>query len=126
MPDVVVTVPKHLWDEWLAEGDLPGDHRDENSEDFYCFNLSGTLPKIEVGERVYVVAHNRLRGYAPLVDMSWDGKLFGEPFRRRFALIRGGGAVAVTIPETVRGFRGWRYRFWDRSEEVPFPEWKSP
>lgn len=26
MPDLVVTVPKALWADWLAEGDLPGEH----------------------------------------------------------------------------------------------------
>ena len=29
MSDVVVTVPKRLWDEWIAEGDLPGEEPTE-------------------------------------------------------------------------------------------------
>ena len=44
----------------------------------------------------------------------------------RFALIRCGGAVAVTIVTPLPGFRGFRYRFWDRAEEVPFPDWRMP
>jgi hypothetical protein len=35
-------------------------------------------------------------------------------------------AEAVTIEEYIRGFRGWRYRWWDYSAERPFPEWMNP
>jgi hypothetical protein len=116
MSDVVVTVPKDRWADWLDEGDLPGDEwgtGDANRDGWYDFYLGGALPKIEPGERVYIVAHGRLRGYAPLVRLS------------RSSLVRQGGAVAVTIPEPIRGFQGWRYRWWDRSIEVPFPNWQT-
>ena len=39
------------------------------------------------------------------------------------AQVRAGGAEAVTIPETIRGFQGYRYRWWRRYSEVPFPDW---
>jgi hypothetical protein len=67
MTDVVVTVPKRLWTEWIEEGDLPGD---EDSGDTYAFSLWGVPPTIDPGERVYVVAHGKLRGYAPLVAIT--------------------------------------------------------
>lgn len=124
--DVVVTVPKDRWQEWIDEGDLPGDVWDDDCEDSYAFSLrTATIPNIEPGERVYVVAHGRLRGYAPLIDVLWDGKLFGEKWHQPdgFALVRGGGAVAVTIPEPITGFMGWRYRWWEREIEVAFPDW---
>lgn len=117
MADIAVTVPKALWWGWLAEGDLVGDPPTERLYDFTV----GTRPNIQPGERVYVVAHGRLRGYAPLVAIKLaDGKW------ARWLLVRGGGAVAVTIPQGIRGFRGWRYRWWDRSLEVPFPGWRTP
>ena len=47
MSDVVVTVPKYLWRDWIAEGALPGDQ----TELLYHFWVS-KLPKIEVGEFV--------------------------------------------------------------------------
>lgn len=112
--DVVVTVPKRLWDEWIAEGDLPGD---EETGEQYAFSLWGDHPDIEPGERVYVVAHGKLRGYAPLTRIA--------PAREGFALIRAGGAVACTIDEPIRGFRGWQYRWWDRADEKPFPDWRT-
>lgn len=127
--DVVVTVPKDRWQEWLDEGDLPGDPRDEEDEDFYAFSLrSSAMPEIAPGERVYVVAHGKLRGFAPLDELTWEGKLFGEARKPgvQFALVRGGGAVAVTIAEPIIGFMGWRYRWWDRGIEVPFRDWKTP
>lgn len=118
MPDVVVTVPLSFGlDQWVAEGDLPGSEWSGLESHFY---LGGALPHIEPGERVYVVYNGALRGYAPLVRREIYG---GSP--RRFALVRHGGAVAVTIPERIRGFRGFRYRWWDRSAEVPFPNWSD-
>ena len=114
MMDVVVTVPKDRWGEWLAEGDLAG-QRGPGEE--YGFYIGGRRPAIQAGERVYIVAHGRLRGHAPLVHQDWWDMASG-------ALIRKGGAVAVTIPGPVRGFRGWRYRWWPREDEIPFPDWQ--
>lgn len=115
--DVVVTVPKGRWAEWLDEGDLAGEGPAEFSSHFWL----GSLPDIKPGERVYIVAHGRLRGYAPLVGTERRCKLYPA----RCCLMREGGAVAVTIPELITGYVGWRYRFWEREQEVPFPEWKT-
>lgn len=116
MPDVVVTVPKGRWAEWLAEGDLPGEQAK-----FYSHFWVRNLPDILPGERVYIVAHGRLRGYAPLVGVQVQCQLN----RDRCCLMRRGGAVAVTIPEHITGFMGWRYRWWDRAIEAPFPDWQT-
>lgn len=113
MPDICVTVPKDIWEAWIAEGDAAGDP--ETGEE-WAFWTSG-VPRIEPGERVYVVAHGRLRGYAPLVRLVKRG--------HRIGLCRKGGAVAVTIKAPLRGFRGWAYRHWDRDIEFPFPDWKT-
>ena len=114
MSDVVVTVPKSFGlERWAGEGDLPGEPW---SGRYYGYTVSA-CPDIFEGERVYCVYNGRLIGYAPLVDIETDGD--------RFALIRRGSAVAVTIPEHIPGFRGFRYRWWDREEEVPFPEWRT-
>ena len=125
MSDIVVTVPKTFRDPssdhvgllaWAAEGGLPGD--DECGD--YTYTTCGMRPDICPGERVYVVCEGRLRGYAPLVLIEF------EPLNGRFGriyLMREGGAVAVTIATPIQGFRGWRYRWWPREEEMPFPEW---
>lgn len=97
MTDVVVTCPMGLWKEWIDEGDAVGDPSSGQEWHFY---VGGPRPHIQPGERVYVVAHGRLRGYAPLVRI--------EPTRTGFALVRHGDAVAVTIDEPIRGFRRWR------------------
>jgi len=118
--DVVVTVPKGKWQEWIEEGDLPGEEPQYESHFWYGH---GPLPRINPGERVYIVAHGRLRGYAPLVTI--------EPrCRLRYTdgvgcFLREGGAVAVTIDEPIRGFQGWRYRWWEREDEKPFPDWQK-
>jgi hypothetical protein len=116
--DVVVTVPKRLWEGWILEGDSAGEPPTGEEWGFYTGNAGNGRPGVEPGDRVYVVAHGRIRGYAPLT------RLVLQPGRIVFC--RAAGAVAVTIPDPVRGFQGWRYRWWDRSIEVPFPEWRRP
>ena len=113
MSDVVVTVPSRLWEAWLAEGDLPGEPWSGQESYFY---LGGHWPNIASGERVYIVARGRLRGYAPLVRIE-GAEVDG------YYLVRHGGAVACTIPERIVGFRGFRYRWWKREDEKPFLNW---
>lgn len=134
MSDVVVTVPKDFTHAdapgkrglaaWIGEGDAAGD-------DLFCFTeweffLGGHPPDIVEGDRVYVVCEGKLRGYAPLIRV--------ERYLKGYALVRGCGqtAVAVTLrdqsgrPLAITGFRGFRYRWWKRDEESPFPEWEIP
>lgn len=132
MSDVVVTVPKRLWGEWLDEGDLA--YADDSMRPAtwcgafeYGFNVGPRPPAISPGERVYVVAHGRLRGWAPhsyiAVPPEPERRFGGRP--GSFALVRHGAAVACTIPDPIRGFQGYRYRWWDRSVEIPFPDWRT-
>lgn len=129
MPDIVVTVPigfthpcapgKRGLDAWIGEGDPAGAGW---SGVHWAFSLYAARPDIEPGERVYVVCEDRLRGYAPLVELQFEPVRAGKG---HIKLIRGGGAVAVTIPQKILGFRGLRYRWWERSAEVPFPDWQT-
>lgn len=117
MSDVVVTVPKWFGlNTWIDEGDPAGESWSGQEWHFY---LGGAVPRMQPGDRVYVVYNGKLRGYAPLVRIEPNG-------RNRFALVRHGGAVAVTVDEYIRGFQGFRYRWWERDIERPFPEWRIP
>ncbi|KKM63649.1 hypothetical protein LCGC14_1509350 [marine sediment metagenome] len=118
MADVVVTVPKAMWREWIEEGDLPGEEARYDSH----FWLGGNLPRIAPGERVYIVAHGKLRGFAPLVRVERSCELRPSVG----CLLRQGAAEAVTITEPIRGFQGFRYRWWSREDERPFPNWQRP
>lgn len=114
MSDVVVTLPKRFGLEaWIAEGDPAGAPWSGEEWHFY---LGGSRPRIEPGERVYVVYDGRLIGYSLLVRI--------ETTPTGFALVRHGGAVAVTIDEHIKGFRGFQYRWWHPAEEIPCPDWK--
>lgn len=115
--DVCVTVPRGLWAAWVAEGDLPGQEPEYESH----FWAQGPIPSMEPGDRVYVVAFGRLRGYAPLVAVEQRCAL-RPPMG---CLVRRAGAVAVTIDRPIRGFRGWRYVDWSRADERPFPDWRT-
>jgi len=114
--DLVVTVPKALWVAWLLEGDAAG--QPETGEE-WVFRTYGQRPTAEPGDRLYIVAWNLVRGYAPVtrVDRCGTGNVWG--------IFRKAGAVACTIGEEVIGFRGWRRRWWDRALETPFPSWET-
>jgi hypothetical protein len=129
--DIVVTVPKDFryggkkgLAAWLSEGDAPGEPW---SGDTYDFSTFGVQPNIEFGEVVYVACEGRIVGYAPLVAMMFKGEMVVDEDHPKaviqkglgpILLVRGGDAVAVTIPQAVVGFRSWRYRWWERSIET--------
>ena len=113
--DVVVTVPKSFTlSAWIEEGDLPGQAWSGLEWHFY---LGCGAPKCNPGDRVYVIYDGKLRGYAPLVRIERTG--------RGCALVRHNDAVAVTIDEYIKGFRGFRYRWWEREIEKPFRAWMA-
>ncbi|HEV2365199.1 MAG TPA: hypothetical protein VGS12_13490 [Caulobacteraceae bacterium] len=128
MVDLVVTCPKGFWADWIAEGDAAGGP--ESGEEWAWYG-SGLIPPIGwPGDRLYVVAHDRLRGYAPVTRLELGPlKPRNRPNGRdgrSWMICRRGGAVAVTLSEPVRGFQGWRHRWWPREAELPFPDWRTP
>ena len=118
--DLVVTVPKWFWPEWIEEGELPGESI-ESDDGGWEFSVGWRKPPIVPGDRLYIVAHGRLRGYAPVTGLRRE---CDEP-DGKWCIVRRGGAVAVTIDETIVGFRGWRQRWWQREDEKPFPDWMT-
>ena len=117
MSDLVGTCPKDFWLEWIAEGDAAGDP--PTGEEWGWYTQHSLIRQIRPGDRFYVVAHGRLRGYAPVTRVQLS------PIGRGGAICREGGAVACTIDEPVPGFRGLRERWWRREDERPFPEWRA-
>ena len=115
MSDVVVTVPKELWGDWIAEGDAVGEPESGEEGGFF---LGGAKPPCLPGDRCYIVAHGKVRGYAPVVRVARTE--YG------WAICRKGGAVAATIEQPIVGFRGWRPVWWSRDDERPFPDWRTP
>ncbi len=113
MTDLVGTCPKDFWEEWIAEGDAAGDPA--TGEEWGWYTRHSLAALIEPGDRFYVVAHGKLRGFAPVTRVTG-----------RYCICRRDGGMAVTIHEPIPGFRGLRKRWWDRAIEVPFPEWKAP
>lgn len=116
MPDLVGTCPKDFWESWIREGDAVGEA--ETGEDWYWYTRDPKAASIKPGERFCIVAHGKLRGWAPVVrvDKFADGS---------WGIVRRGGAVACTIPQPIPGFRGLRVRWWNRDDEQPFENWKS-
>ncbi|MBI1243796.1 MAG: hypothetical protein GC202_02230 [Alphaproteobacteria bacterium] len=111
MTDLVGTCPKDFWPEWIAEGDAVG--APESGEEWGWFTRHSLIRQITTGDRFYVVAHGKLRGYAPVTRVTEQ------------AICRRTGAVACTIDERVPGFRGLRERWWSYADEKPFPSWRT-
>jgi hypothetical protein len=112
--DLVCTVPKPLWAEWILEGDAAGDPPTGIE---WAFCLGGGRPPISRGERLYIVSWGRLRGYSPVTRTVRT--------ERGWAICREAGAVACTIEAPVLGFRGWQRRWWPPAAERPFPDWMT-
>lgn len=121
--DVVVTVPKNIWQAWIEEGDAAGDPPTGEEWGFYTSGAD-CRDRVKPGDRCYVVAHDRLRGYAPITRISFQPRREGYKVGR-IVFCRAAQAVAVTIKAPIRGFRGYQFRWWDRSIETPFPDWKT-
>lgn len=114
MADLIVTVPKGIYLDWIAEGDAAGEPSTGEEWGWY---MGGPRPPMVPGDRLYVCAWGRLRGYAPIVRVVQT--------ERGWCICRRGDAVAVTITETIPGFRGWRRPWWSASDERPFPAWRT-
>ncbi len=119
--DLVGTCPMDFWEEWIAEGDAAGDP--ETGEEFVWHTRHFLVNQILPRQRFYIVAHGRLRGYAIVTRVHLDH--VEARLARSGSIIRRGGAVACTIPETIKGFQGLRPRWWEWDTEIPFPDWKT-
>lgn len=117
MVDLVGTCPKWFWRDWIAEGDPAGEPW--SGEEWGWYTRHRLAAEIRAGDRFYVVAHGRLRGWAPVTAVRRDA---GDGW----IICRRGDAVACTLNRPVLGFRGLVRRFWERDAEVPFPAWRTP
>jgi hypothetical protein len=115
MVDLVGICPKGDWLGWLDEGDLAG--AAWSGAEYGWYTRDKRARQAKPGDRFYIVAFGRLRGYAPVVRVADHGD--------SFVIIRAGDAVACTLADPVPGFRGLRRRWWKREAETPFPEWRA-
>lgn len=92
------------------------------SFDYFCEHTIGCArPQIAAAERVYILCEGRIRGFCPLIGI----REVPHAGKNTFRLLLGAGGEAVTVPWDVNGFGGWCYRWWDRSDELPFPDWRT-
>lgn len=115
MVDLVGTCPKGFWGEWIAEGDAAGSP--ETGDEYGWWTKHSYAALIRPGDRFYIVAHGRLRGWAPVTRVVREGP--------SWVICRRGKAVACTIDQPIAGFRGLEKRWWEREDERPFPDWKT-
>jgi len=114
MADLVVTCPKDLFTKWIAEGDAAGEPYTGEEWGWY---MGGSKPDIAPGDRLYVVAWGQLRGFAPVTRLVQT--------ETEWCICRRGDAQAVTIAEPIKGFQGWRRRWWPRELERQFTDWMT-
>lgn len=121
MPDLVGTCPKDFWPEWIAEGDSAGEPY--TGEEWGWYTQHSLAATIKPGDRFYVVAHGKLRGWAPVTRVQGPED---SSDRSGWIICRRGDAIACTVPFAIPGFRGLRARWWDRNTEQPFENWRQP
>lgn len=115
--DLVGVCPKNFFADWIAEGDAAGDP--PTGQEWGWYTRSRLAPSIQPGDRFYVVAHGKLRGYAPVT------RVLEQP-EGGWIICRKADAVAVTLDTPLPGFRGLRRRWWERDREKCFPDWRTP
>lgn len=122
MPDLVGTCPKDFWEEWIKEGDAASTngivYPSITGEEWSWYTKHPLARDINPGDRFYVVAYGKLRGWAPVTRI-------GIIDYHSYEICRRGNAVACTIMEIIPGFRGLRIRWWNREEEIQFENWKE-
>lgn len=116
MVDLVGTCPKDFWLEWIEEGDPAG--TPESGEEWGWYTRHSFARLTAPGDRFYVVAWGRLRGYAPVTRVHDGGS-------GAYVICRRGGAIACTIDKPIPGFRGLEKRWWSRDDEQPFANWQT-
>lgn len=109
MTDIVVTVPRAGWPRFLEE---PCTAFAQRTWLFYP-----DRPPLNPGDWLHVVSHGRLR-CAIVIDRAL------MPQRGGF-LACGLFRPAITIGETIDGFRGWKRVWWSPRELEEFPEWRT-
>lgn len=121
--DVVIRVPQALWLSWLAEGGWPGEE-EPGEWAFTVGSLGRTRSDLRAADEVrcYVAAFGHLRGYAPMQRID---RTVGAGGRITDRFVRGGDAVAVTVPGLALGGEPWALRSWELGAEVPFPAWAT-
>ena len=71
MSDLVGTCPKGFWEEWIAEGDAASENGlvfpSITGMDWSWCTRDRKAISTEYGDRFYVVAHGKLRGWAPVI-----------------------------------------------------------
>lgn len=120
--DLVGTCPKDFWEQWLREGGLPGQTDTGPWTEWSWYTNHSLALQTNPGDRFYVVAHGKLRGYAPVVKVEAPPEDNDDV---KYAIIRRLGAVACTVPFSIPGFRGLRPRWWPREQEQTFPDWMT-
>ena len=120
--DLVGTCPKDFWEDWLREGGLPDEPDIGPWTEWSWYTNHSLALRAKPGDRFYIVAHGKLRGYAPVVRVENPPSDNDEV---KYAIIRRLGAVACTVPFPIPGFRGLRERWWSRERETPFVSWRE-
>jgi hypothetical protein len=111
MTDIVITVARDKWADFLAEHG-PGTTRGR----LHVFHLFGDRPPVASGDTLYVISHGRLR-CALMVDLI-------VPQSGGWQIVAG-FLRPVTKPGFIQGYAGWKRCWWTKLDEAPFADWRS-
>lgn len=106
MPDIVMTIPKSIsWEDYEREILAAGQHMVMNYR-------VPNRPKIEPGERCYIVHHGVVRGYMNVVGVAFRPGFYCTTTGRYWPegwYVQRSGQFFKIDPIPMKGFQGYRY-----------------
>jgi hypothetical protein len=111
MTDIVVTVARESWPNFLAEHGAGTNRGRMHVVQFY-----GERPQGLPGDQLYIVSHGRVR-CALLIDRIMP---HAGGWQIIASMLR-----PVTLAGYVGGFPDCRRRWWNRPDELPFDAWRT-
>lgn len=113
MTDLVTTIERVAWYDWVIAGARVGGL-------LWTAMLGRRMPR---AGRLYLVAHDRVRGF-----VTWDDTPEREPKFEPMTL--GAKHSRPHRPDHndlayVRGFAGSIFSWWERTDEIGFPDWQT-
>lgn len=110
--DIVLTIPKSEY----KHDDLETEYFKENKDAFQFWSLSRKPKKLNIGDRVYFVKNNKIDSSMKVFDVKKHSTMKCEVTNRvwtREYQIFMNDLKSENINIEVKGFQGFRYKWWE-------------
>lgn len=122
--DIVVTIPKSEYENFELE------KKDLLENDLQAFwTLSKCPRRSKIGDKIYFVKDNKISYCMTVVDTKFNSEAqchtTGRNWKGKFQLILDNFEELDNKIDNVRGFQGFRYRWWEDKDEQHYSKIRS-